>query len=303
VAPAVRTTPGSVAFPNLEAFYQIARPGSAPGTVQPLRAPPSADGGGAVTAPAPAASAPPPGSLAEALAAQRFVQQRSSNIPPPPVMRVELQMADRDHVGLKTRYHTRLYTMLRTISGHHLGTLRAHASDIPAARLDGMVVHGGRHAELDHEANYWKFPKSEYHNLGTLGCALLPLSLSPRLMARPSGGGWFVRAVAKLEAFGQGPQADLVLEFDKIPAPILELFNIGSRRSSAIDSDERLAATYGRDRATLLRCALTPDRWLGLVLLLLLLVLLLGWVVEQHRHAGRLADPAHARGQPAAVPA
>jgi len=127
-APAVRSTPGSVAFPNLEAFYQIARPGSAPGTVQPLRTPASADGDGAVTAPAPAVSVPPSGSLAEAMAAQRFVQ-RTSNIPPPPVMRVELQMADRDHVGLKTRHHTRLYTMLRTINGHHYGTPRAQDSN------------------------------------------------------------------------------------------------------------------------------------------------------------------------------
>jgi len=101
--------------------------------------------------------------------------------------------------------------------------------------------------------------------------------------------------VAKLEAFGQGPQTDLVLEFDKIPTPILELFNIGSHRSSNIDSEERLAAMYKCKIWILLRCAyMTTDNCYFAADRVM---------VMQDRHAGRLANPGHAGRQPAAVPA
>jgi hypothetical protein len=93
---------GSQTFPTLETFFQ--RVGS---------------NGSAAPPPAPAI-APPAHAIAPTLLG---TWPKAAVAPPPPPCCVELELVDAGHVGVRTRYHKRLYTVLRTVNGNSYGPL------------------------------------------------------------------------------------------------------------------------------------------------------------------------------------
>ena len=83
--------------------------------------------------------------------------------------RVELEVVDSEHVGLKTKYHKRLYAILRNVNGNCYGacTDRRRRRPTKLTSLSGPCRGGYPVGDADHETASWKFPKHAYTDLGT----------------------------------------------------------------------------------------------------------------------------------------
>ena len=72
--------------------------------------------------------------------------------------------------------------------------------------------------------------------------------MTPSRVGGRAGWDWHRCSVAKLEAFGRQPDADMVVEFDKIPSAIVDLFSLGNRRSvHDPDALKSMCASQGPD--------------------------------------------------------